>query len=48
MNDKGKPFLVIYCILKENTTHYNVSHFLPDNPNPSSPPIAAYPPVCHV
>jgi hypothetical protein len=41
-----KPFLVIYCILKENKTHYKVSHFLPVNPNPSLPPIAAYLPVC--
>ncbi len=43
INDK--PFLVIYCILKENKTHYKVSHFLPDTPNPSPPPIAAYLPV---
>ena len=44
INDK--PFLVIYCILKENKTHYKVSHFLPVNTNPSPPPIAAYLPVC--
>ena len=43
-----KPFLVIYCILKENKTHYKVSHCLPVDPNPSPPPIAAYLPVCHV
>ncbi len=41
-----KPFLVIYCILKENKTHYKVSHFLPVDPNPSPPPIAAYLPMC--
>ncbi len=42
----GKPFLVIYCILKVNKTHYKVSHFLPVNRIPSPPPIAAYLPVC--
>ncbi len=32
-----KPFLVIYCILKENKTHYKVSHFPPVNSNPIYP-----------
>ena len=41
-----KPFLVIYCNLKENKTHYKISNFLTVNTNPSPPPIAAYLPVC--
>ncbi len=41
-----KPLLVIYCILKENKTHYKVSHFPSVNSNPFILPIAAYLPIC--
>ncbi len=46
MNDKLQAFFshILYPI-KENKTHYKVSHFLPVDHNPSPPPIAAYLPV---
>jgi hypothetical protein len=41
-----KPLLVIYFILKENKTHYKVSHFPSVNSNPFTLPIAAYLSMC--